>query len=163
VKDVLKYIPGIGWGMLFLDCLFVKRNWHSDKSKIHGLFNKFHREKIPAWTMIFPEGTRFTPAKLERSHKIAERKGLPVTKKVLLPRTKGFTASVEGLKGHTPAIYDVTIKYDQVPSISQFICGGPRTVDVTVKRFSLDQLVNDRIDLEAWLYQQFASKDAILS
>ena len=27
VKEVLKYVPGIGWGMLFLDCLFLKRNW----------------------------------------------------------------------------------------------------------------------------------------
>ena len=25
VKDALKYLPAIGWGMIFLDCLFVKR------------------------------------------------------------------------------------------------------------------------------------------
>ena len=26
VKDILKWVPGVGWGMLFLDCLFIKRN-----------------------------------------------------------------------------------------------------------------------------------------
>ena len=24
VKDVLKYVPGLGWGMLFLECVFIK-------------------------------------------------------------------------------------------------------------------------------------------
>ena len=33
-KDIIKYVPGFGWGLLFLDCLFVKRNWTSDKEKI---------------------------------------------------------------------------------------------------------------------------------
>ena len=27
VKDIIKYVPGIGWGMIFLDCIFLKRDW----------------------------------------------------------------------------------------------------------------------------------------
>ena len=34
VKDVLKYVPGLGWGMLLLDCIFVKRNWKAERSRI---------------------------------------------------------------------------------------------------------------------------------
>ena len=35
VKNSLKYVPGIGWGMVFLDCLFVKRDWTADRRRIH--------------------------------------------------------------------------------------------------------------------------------
>jgi 1-acyl-sn-glycerol-3-phosphate acyltransferase len=33
VKDIVKWVPGVGWGMVFLDCLFLKRNWADDEQK----------------------------------------------------------------------------------------------------------------------------------
>ena len=65
IKDVIKYVPGIGWGMLFLDGLFLKRNWDKDKQKIEGTFKKFFKDNIPIWLILFPEGTRFRPEKLK--------------------------------------------------------------------------------------------------
>ena len=38
VKDSLKYAPGFGWGMTFLDCLFVKRDWTADRAHIDQVF-----------------------------------------------------------------------------------------------------------------------------
>ena len=40
-KDALKYLPAIGWGMIFLDCLFVKRSWQKNKAKMEATFKKF--------------------------------------------------------------------------------------------------------------------------
>lgn len=39
VKDIIKYVPGVGWGMLFLDCIFVKRDWTTDKESIRKTFD----------------------------------------------------------------------------------------------------------------------------
>ena len=49
--------------------------------------------------LLFCEGTRFTEAKHKASMEVARKKGLPVLKHHLLPRTKGFVLSVNGLKG----------------------------------------------------------------
>lgn len=34
VKDVLKWVPGPGWGMVFLECIFMKRNWSEDRDRV---------------------------------------------------------------------------------------------------------------------------------
>ena len=63
VKDVIKYMPGVGWGMKFLDCLFIDRDWTADQDRIHKVFAKLLKHDVPAWVIIFAEGTRITPKK----------------------------------------------------------------------------------------------------
>ncbi|MBM4355613.1 MAG: lysophospholipid acyltransferase family protein, partial [Deltaproteobacteria bacterium] len=109
VKDVVKYVPGIGWGMLFLDCLFIKRDWTEDRDKIARVFRSIVKGRAPVWIVSFLEGTRIRPAKLLASQEFARTKLLPVMRHVLVPRTKGFVATLEGLKGHVHAVYDFTI------------------------------------------------------
>lgn len=163
MKDVIKYVPGVGWGMFFLDGLFVKRNWHADKDKIKKTFKKFHREKIPIWLMIFPEGTRLKPHKLRQSQEFAQKKNLFIPQNVLLPRTKGFTASVEGLRKHVDAIYDVTIQYKgKVPTLRQFICGRVKNVNMHVRRYGMSSMPLEENKLNEWLYEKFLEKDALL-
>src|SRR3990167_3291626 len=58
VKDIAKYVPGIGWGMLFLDCLFIKRNWTDDRNYILRVFDRIIRYSVPIWLVSFVEGTR---------------------------------------------------------------------------------------------------------
>jgi lysophosphatidic acid acyltransferase/lysophosphatidylinositol acyltransferase len=48
---------------------------------------------------LFPEGTRWTPKKHAICQKIAKEKGYPEYKHMLLPRTKGFTLSMQLMKG----------------------------------------------------------------
>jgi 1-acyl-sn-glycerol-3-phosphate acyltransferase len=163
VKDVLKYVPGVGWGMLFLDCLFIKRDWTSDRGYIQQVFGKILKYRVPLWLMLFAEGTRFRPSKLERSQKYAREQGRTPLKHVLFPRTKGFVATIQSLQGHLDAVYDVTIGYiNGVPTLGQWIKGYVKHVNLHVRRFHLDSLPTESDALSNWLIERYEEKDALL-
>lgn len=162
-KDIIKYVPGVGWGMWFLDCPFVKRDWSKDKDSIDQTFARIRRDRIPVWLMTFPEGTRITPEKAERSRVYARKHGLAPWEHVLVPRTKGFVASVQGLRGHLDAVYDVTIAYERgVPTLWQFVKGFVRVAHLHVRRFPTDTLPDDDTALGAWLLHRFEEKNHLL-
>ena len=163
VKDALKYVPGIGWGMVFLDCVFLKRDWKTDKAGLANTLGKFSEEKIPIWTISFVEGTRSRPHKLAKSQAFAESKGLPRLNHVLLPRHRGFVATVHGLRSHIDAIYDATIAYEGgVPSLWQWTKGHARVVHLHVKRYPVSSLPESDDGLKDWLVERFVEKDAYL-
>lgn len=163
VKDVLKYVPGVGWGMLFLDCLFIRRNWTEDKEYIHNIFDKFIRHSIPIWLISFVEGTRLRPSKLNRSQSYARDHGFVPLKHVLLPRTKGFVASARALRGHIQAIYDMTAGYvDGIPTLWQWICGDVTEVHLHIRRFEIQSLPQEEEELSRWLFKRFEEKDKLL-
>ncbi|NOZ78402.1 MAG: acyltransferase [Acidobacteria bacterium] len=163
VKDILKWVPGIGWGMLFLGCPYLKRNWSRDRSSIDRTFRTLVNERIPAWMVIFAEGTRITPAKLARSVAFASRRGFPSPRHVLLPRPRGFAAAVEGLRSHVTAVYDFTIGYTGgVPTLRQYVSGAVARVHLHARRFPMESLPEKKRALEAWLYERFLEKDALL-
>lgn len=163
VKDPLKYVPGIGWGMQFLDCIFVKRDWLADKKKIYATFEKFQKHQIPIWLITFVEGTRITPAKLEKSQTYCKRKGMPHLDHVMYPRTRGFTAALEGLEGHIDAVYDITIGYEGgVPRLHHVFRGLVKKVFIDVRRFPVANLPKDEAARAQWLQDRFARKDALL-
>jgi 1-acyl-sn-glycerol-3-phosphate acyltransferase len=160
VKDILKYVPGIGWGMIFLDCLFIKRDWTEDRDKIARVFRRIVKGRVPVWIVSFLEGTRMRPHKLLRSQEYARTRGLPVFEHVLVPRTKGFAATLEGLGGHAHAVYDFTIGYvDAVPSLSQWAFGYVRTVHVHIRRTPVAELPVGSEALAAWVVEQYGQKD----
>jgi len=162
-KNALKYVPGIGWGMLFLDCLFIKRNWTDDRDYIHRVFEKIVTFRVPLWLMIFPEGTRLSLSKIAGSRKYARDSGFTPLGHVLFPRAKGFAAAVQELHGHVQAVYDVTIGYvDGVPTLWQWIKGYVRRVNVHVRRFIIDDLPAESDALTAWLVKLYEEKDALL-
>lgn len=163
VKDVLKYVPGVGWGMLFLDCLFIKRNWTADRDQIEAVFRRIREDRVPVWVVSFVEGTRVKPHKVESSQKFAAERGLPRLQNVLLPRTKGFVATVEGLAGHLEAVYDLTIGYEEgVPTLWQWIRGLVGRVHVRARRYPVAELPDGEEALTAWLVDRFAEKDRAL-
>lgn len=162
-KDILKHVPGIGWGMRFLDCPFVKRNWTEDKDYINNLFKKFKDNEIPIWLMTFLEGTRIRPEKVEASNRFAEKAGLKPLRHVLIPRTKGFVASIQALREHLDAVYDVTIAYvEGVPTIWQWVKGNVKRVNVHVQRFHIDELPIEADLLEKWAHKRYEMKDKLL-
>ncbi len=164
VKDKLKYVPGVGWGMLFLDCLFVKRDWTSDSGYIQQVFKKMLEHRIPAWIIIFAEGTRIKPQKLADSQQFARDRGLEPPQHTLFPRTKGFVATVQAMRGgHVTAVYDFTIGYTQgVPTLWQWIKGYVPRVNVYTRRFDINDLPEQDEALEAWLIECYQEKDALL-
>jgi 1-acyl-sn-glycerol-3-phosphate acyltransferase len=163
VKDVLKYVPGVGWGMLFLDCLFIKRNWTDDREYIQRVFQNILEYRVPIWLMIFVEGTRVRPSKLEKSRRYAEENGFRPLRHVLFPRTKGFVATVKALPGHAAAVYDVTIGYEEgVPSLWQWIKGYVRRVHVHVRRFPMEEMPGKEAEISSWLVNRYQEKDDLL-
>jgi len=164
VKDVLKYVPGIGWGMLFLDCLFVKRDWTADRNYIKQVFGRIVRAEVPVWVVTYAEGTRLTPAKAARSRKYAGEHGHPLFDHLLLPRTKGFVATVSGLEGHVQSIYDLTVGYHEtVPSLWQWTKGSVPRVAVHVRRYPIAEVPTDSEACAGWLIERYAEKDRMLA
>lgn len=163
VKDIIKYVPGVGWGMLFLDCLFIKRNWTNDRDYINNVFKKILNHRVPVWIISFVEGTRIRPYKLKRAQNYAKEKGFNPPKHVLIPRTKGFTATVQALRDHIDAVYDVTIGYvEGVPTLWQWTKGQVKRVNLHVRRYSINDLPQDNEDLSLWLIKRFEEKDSLL-
>jgi 1-acyl-sn-glycerol-3-phosphate acyltransferase len=163
VKDLIKYVPGVGWGMAFLDCVFVKRSWADDQASIERTFSSLVRGRVPLWLVSFPEGTRLTAAKLEESRAYAAHAGTRPPRHVLVPRTKGFVASVRGLRGHAEAVYDVTIGYEGgVPTLWQYVLGYCPRAHFHVRRYPVRELPVEDAALAAWLLARFEEKDELL-
>lgn len=66
-KDTVKYVPGMGWGLVLADSIFLKRDWMRDQSTIERTFSRLKHHDLPFWIISFPEGTRLTPDKLAAS------------------------------------------------------------------------------------------------
>ena len=163
VKDEVKYVPGIGWGMLLLDNLFVKRDWMKDKERIEGTFRRLREGGMPFWVVLFAEGTRLTAKKLERSSRIRARQGKRELRHLLTPHTRGFAATVEGLGERLDAVYDLTFGYKVgVPSLWQYILGYGRRAWIHVRRHDAAALPQEREELSQWMEDRFAEKDELL-
>jgi 1-acyl-sn-glycerol-3-phosphate acyltransferase len=163
VKKQLKWVPGMGWGMQFLDCVFIDRDWASDHEKIRRTFDRLVSGRVPVHLVSFVEGTRFSLPKLEAAQAYAQEHGLTVPRHTLVPRSKGFSASVEGLRGHLTAIYDLTIAYEEsVPSLWQYIKGLAKRVHVHVRRFPVEDLPQSADDLRQWLLARWEEKNDLL-
>lgn len=164
VKDVIKHVPGVGWGLRFLDSVFVKRDWAKDEAMVRATFAKLRDNQIPVWMISFPEGTRLEPDKLAKSQEYARSKGLFVPQHTLVPRTKGFVATVVGLRDHVDAVYDVTLGYEEgVPSLWQFIQGYVPRAHMHVRRYPIEDLPHESAALSAWLMDRFQEKDQRLA
>jgi 1-acyl-sn-glycerol-3-phosphate acyltransferase len=163
VKDPLKWVPGIGWGMKFLDCIFVKRNWIADRQHVLATFARLRESPLPFWVVSFLEGTRMRPHKLAKSQAYATRQGLPPLQHLMLPRTKGFEATLRGLEGRVAAVVDVTIGYEgAAPSLADLFL-RVRRVHVHLRRFPVTELPPDDGGRGAWVNERFREKDQLLA
>jgi len=162
-KNPIKYVPGVGWGMLFLDCIFLKRDWTQDASRIRQTFAKLLKHGLPFWLISFSEGTRLTDPKLKRSQDFSLRNGFPVLNHVLVPRTRGFVASFTALRPRADAVYDATIGYEQdVQSLWRVFKGEVRRIHLDVRRFPVSILPQGEKEIADWLMQRFIEKDALM-
>ena len=164
VKDILKYVPGLGWGMLFLDCIFVKRSWNQDEQNISRTFSQFKTTRIPLWLISFVEGTRITPEKLKKNQIYCKEKGLPILTHCMIPKTRGFVASVTGLSSCISAVYDVTLVYrNGVPRLTQLIFGCVQEFEIQIKRYPSSHLPQDQNTLSEWLIERYVEKNTYLA
>ncbi|MEE2755208.1 MAG: lysophospholipid acyltransferase family protein [Myxococcota bacterium] len=163
VKDILKWIPGPGWGMYMIDCIFLKRNWARDKQDVLDLFSKFKRNDIPVFLVSFLEGTRATPEKLKKSQEYARKSNLPIPQATLVPRTKGFVATMQGLGDHLDAVYDLSMGYpDGVPSFVDCFLRKVRRVDIHVTRYPINAFEMSDEKLSDWVFARYREKDQLM-
>ena len=125
LKEVLKYIPIIGPGMMFFGFIFVARNWAKDQERIRHRLQKLtsrhggplsgSQSLDPMWLLIFPEGTNLSSNTRKSSAKWAEKQGIPDLHHQLLPRSTGLHFALSELKGSVDWVYDCTLGYEGVP------------------------------------------------
>lgn len=61
--------------------------------------------------LLNAEGTRFTKEKHEACNVFCRERGIPELKHHLIPRAKGFQASLKALKAKCPSILDIQIVF----------------------------------------------------
>lgn len=172
-KDSIKYMPFFGWGMYLAGFIFLKRNWAKDQSNINATFSTLIKNRLPVHLISYLEGTRVNAKKIAQSHEYAKANGLPLLNYTLLPRSKGFTASVKGLRGsHISHVYDLTIAYyhyqrgfGATPSLTDYLTGrlNEYRFRVHVDRYSMDQVPESDADISKWLVGLYEAKNVRLA
>ncbi len=163
VKDSIKFLPGPGWCIYFMDSIFLKRNWTRDSASIKQTFQKFYDNKIPFYLLSYLEGTRIKKPKLLASQAYAAKNSLPHLDHLLVPRTKGFIASMKGLRQVTDAVYDITIGHPEgTPGIWDIACGYVNEIHLHYRRYPINDLPKSDDKLTTWVLERFREKDVIL-
>ncbi|KAL8756983.1 MAG: hypothetical protein Q9199_002573 [Rusavskia elegans] len=174
LKESLRRIPVIGWGMQFSQFIFLKRNWEQDKDRLASHLQKLNDAVAPMWLMLFPEGTNLHPVTRKGSKKWADKNKIPDMQHQLLPRSKGLQFCIQQLRKTVPYVYDCTIAYEGVPTgqyaseiftIQAAYFGGkpPKSVNMYWRRFDIWSIPvdNDR-DFDNWLRARWIEKDQLL-
>jgi lysocardiolipin and lysophospholipid acyltransferase len=125
LKESLKYIPVIGWGMRLYGFIFLSRKWATDKDRFQHRLRKLttsHSGPLsgskgfdPMWLLIFPEGTNLSTNGRESSQKWAAKNQMDDLRHALLPRSTGLLFCLKELKGSVEYLYDATVAYEGVP------------------------------------------------
>lgn len=175
LKESLRSIPIIGWGMQFSQFIFLKRNWEKDKDRLAEHLQKFNQNALaPMWLMLFPEGTNLHPVTRRSSKKWADKTRIPDMQHQLLPRSKGLQFCIQQLRKTVPHVYDCTIAYEGVPTgqyaseiftIQAAYFGGkpPKSVNMYWRRFDVWSIpVDDDKAFDSWLRARWIEKDQLL-
>lgn len=167
MKNELKYVPLIGWSFYLLEMPFLRRDFTRDREQLIEGIKLLSEFPMPSKLLMFCEGTRFTPEKYEKSKQFALKKGLPVLKHILTPRTKGFCTAVEGLKGRVPILLDVTIAAQNSGggdvTIYDLLLGKKVTFHAYVKVRDLNEVPTDSEEAtSSYCHMLYQEKDKAL-
>lgn len=167
VKQILKYVPIVGWAWNFSDVAYLARNWEKDQAAMTESVNRLADYPHPVWLLLFAEGTRISPEKLEASREFARKRGLPLLRHCLTPRSKGFVHVMQHLnKDKVKYVYDVTLAVhprDGAPATMSNILLGRTTVgEVYIRRFSVDDVPKDSEGATKFLMKLYEDKDALI-
>lgn len=166
VKKILAYAPVLGWSWKFQEIVFLERDWEKDKQNLAKQLNNLVNYPDPMWLTLFPEGTRFTKEKHEASMIVARSKGLPELKHHLLPRTRGFVASMPHLREKVPALYDVVVAVDpenrNEPSMYSILKGRAVRAKIMIRRWPISCVPEEEKECIQWLQERYQEKDQLL-
>ena len=174
LKESLKKLPLLGWGMSMSKFIFLKRNWEEDKSGLAEHLRSLNKPEDPMWLMFFPEGTNLASDTREKSRKWAEKNGWKDFQHVLLPRSTGLHFCLLKLRETVDYVYDCTFAYEGVKRgeyaqdiytiESSFLSGRPpKSVNMYWRRFQISKIPLDDINaFDIWLRARWAEKDALM-
>ncbi|XP_017862635.1 PREDICTED: 1-acyl-sn-glycerol-3-phosphate acyltransferase gamma-like [Drosophila arizonae] len=165
-KKAIRYVPCMGWAWWLAEFVFLNRDFDKDKEIIAKQLKIVFSYPDPTWLLLNAEGTRFTPAKHEASVKFAQERGMTPLKHHLIPRTKGFTASLPTLRGICPVIYDINLAFksdEKVPPTMLSLLNG-KSVEpyMLMRRIPLEQVPEGEKEAADWLQKLFVEKDRII-
>lgn len=163
-KKVIQYIPTIGWAWKFAEFVFLERSFEKDKEIIGHQIKEIMDYPDPVWLLLNAEGTRFTEKKHEASIKFARERGMVELKHHLIPRTKGFTASLPQLRGKS-SILDIQLAISKdspvKPTIFNILNGKPITAHMHVRRIPFESVPEKEEEAAEWLQELFRQKDVM--
>lgn len=189
-KKAIQYIPAIGWAWKFAEFVFLERSFDKDKEIIGKQVNEILDYPNPIWVrtktfrivirsieikffvlfchlqlLLNAEGTRFTEKKHEASVKFAQERNMTVLKYHLIPRTKGFTASLPKLKEKCPCLLDVQLAFHKsernAPTFSNLLHGRGVTAHMYIRRIDMKSLPDNETDAAEYVQEMFRRKDKL--
>jgi len=154
-----------GWNWRFAEFVFLERSFDKDKEIITRQLNEIFDYPDPCWLLLNAEGTRFTKSKHAASVKFAQERGMTVLNHHLIPRTKGFTASLSVLKKKCSAIMDVQLAFDAnhdvEPTILNLLKGKAIHGHIYIRRIPLTDVPENEEEAAKWLQELFVRKDKL--
>ena len=181
LKDQLKYLPILGWGMRLFQFLSLRRRIDEDQEHIQQYMNGLITDQFPFWLVLFPEGTTIHKEYVTKSQAFAAREGRPKFERVLLPRTTGLRIILDAAAAVKLDIYDLTLafpsysgevpSYDmgygrkldaEVPSMKSLVAGKQPAGSVAIhsRKFRYEDAVKD---LQGFLDARWKEKEERLN
>ncbi|KAL3281231.1 hypothetical protein HHI36_004445 [Cryptolaemus montrouzieri] len=162
-KKAIQYMPVLGWSWKFSEFVFLERDFQKDKENIHRQVSELSDYPDPMWLLLYPEGTRFSEEKHKVSLEFARKNNQPILNYHLLPRTKGFVASLPAMHGKVPAIYDCITVFKEddpnQPTMKNLLMGKPVTAHLYIRRIPLEQVPKTEEEQDKFLKDLFINKD----
>ncbi|XP_045469953.1 1-acyl-sn-glycerol-3-phosphate acyltransferase gamma-like [Harmonia axyridis] len=162
-KKAIQYMPVLGWNWKFSEFVFLERNFEKDKKNIHHQVGELSDHPDPMWLVLYPEGTRFNEEKHKASVEFARKHNQPELKYHLLPRTKGFIASLPAMRGKVPAVYDCLLVFKEddpvEPTMRNILMGKSVTAHLYFRRIPLEEIPESEEGMDKFLKNLFVIKD----
>lgn len=176
VSPILSFAARLLHSLLDFPLLSGENNSYiEDREELFSLLKSFAMAQgTPVHLLLFPEGWSLhngadRKAVVAKSNDFAKREGRPQLKHLLLPRTTGFSASLEKLRESSPVVYDVTMAYrgydgtiepsqPLTPATLWRMLRRNREIHIRIKRYSMEEVLQDA----SWLDKQWAGKDRLL-
>lgn len=166
-KKELKTMPFIGWSFHFGEFIFVQRNWEKDSKIMAECLNNLKEYKDKICLLLFAEGTRYTKTKYEEGCKFAQERGLTMPKHHLMPRTRGFTYTVQHLKNDCKSVFNAQLEFETEgvaqPTFTNVLKGKPLVGHLYLERIPMDQVptASDE-ELHKFLFELYEKKDRLV-
>ncbi|OWB75003.1 hypothetical protein B5S31_g4847 [[Candida] boidinii] len=160
MKDSLKKIPILGYGMENYNFIFLSRKWENDQKIMTEQLNKINETNLNKdikedlkknWLLIFPEGTNMSDNRKEISDNFIKKNNYKLLNQVLLPRVRGLYLSICTLSKTSNFLYDFTIGYsghknyefaqDIFTLNNIYLFGkGPKEVHMHIRSFDIKKI-----------------------